>query len=119
MPEQQTGVTLAGRRERLIVLSVLVVLILIRSAVFVSWEGVEGLFPAWIALAAVPHISLLSDYLRHPPPGGKQLIVRSLEAQGIDYATSDYWIAYAVTFMTDETVIADSARHELSRLPRN
>jgi hypothetical protein len=38
MPEQQTGVTLAGRRERLIALSVLVVLILIRSAVFVSWD---------------------------------------------------------------------------------
>jgi hypothetical protein len=74
-----------------------------------------GLFAAWIAVAAVPHISLLSDYLRHPPPGGKQLIVRSLEAQGIDYATSDYWIAYAVTFMTDEKVIVDST--DFMRIP--
>ena len=35
------------------------------------------------------------------------LIVRNLEARGIRYAKSDYWIAYYVTFMTGERTIVE------------
>ncbi len=70
----------------------------------------------WIALAcatvtisAVSHGSMVAQYLSHPPVSAKQLIERQLEARGIRYATADYWIAYAVTFLSNErTIIAST-----------
>ncbi|MEN3338715.1 MAG: hypothetical protein V7647_2391 [Acidobacteriota bacterium] len=70
---------------------------------------------AWIAVSAVSHAGLLSEYLRRPPVGAKQLIVRALDAEGVHYATSDYWIAYAVTFMTNERLIVHST--DFLRIP--
>jgi hypothetical protein len=69
----------------------------------------------WIGVAAVAHGKLLAEYATHAPVGAKQLIVRNLEAQGVHYAVSDYWIAYAVTFMTDERVIV--ASDDFLRIP--
>lgn len=73
------------------------------------------LLVAWVAVGGLAGAGLLSEYLRRPPVGAKQIIVRSLEAQGIHYATSDYWIAYAVTFMTKEQVIVHST--DFLRIP--
>jgi hypothetical protein len=64
---------------------------------------------AWVALAAaivavsaVAHTQILAQYVSRAPANAKLLIARQLEARGIRYATSDYWIAYAVTFLTKE-----------------
>jgi len=73
------------------------------------------LLAGWIGIAAAPNLSLLAEYLTRPPVGAKQLIVRNLEAQGVHYATADYWIAYAVTFMTNERVIV--ASNDFVRIP--
>ena len=69
----------------------------------------------WLALAcacalvtAVPGARLLYDYSVHPRVGAKRLIARHLEARGIKYATSDYWLAYSLTFLTNERVIVAS-----------
>ena len=40
--------------------------------------------------------------MRRPPTGAKQLVIRHLEAQGVRYATADYWIAYYITYLTSE-----------------
>ena len=63
---------------------------------------------AWALVAGLAHGRLWAEYLTHPPAGDKRLIARYLEAKGIRYATSDYWIAYYVTFMTNERVIVAS-----------
>ena len=61
---------------------------------------------AWSALSAVAHGRIWSEYLLHRPPvAAKTSIVQHLEARGIRYALSDYWIAYYVTFVTNERVI--------------
>ncbi|HUR81054.1 MAG TPA: hypothetical protein VM733_09820 [Thermoanaerobaculia bacterium] len=73
------------------------------------------LLAGWIGVAALPHARLLVEYVTHAPVGTKQLIVRNLEAQGIRYAVSDYWIAYAVTFLADERVIVASG--DFTRIP--
>jgi hypothetical protein len=57
---------------------------------------------AIVAVSTVAHVALLVDYVSHPHPSAKLMIARQLEARGIHYATSDYWIAYAVTFLTQE-----------------
>jgi hypothetical protein len=70
---------------------------------------------AWLSVSALAHARLLAEYLGGPPVGAKQLIVKNLRAQGIQYAVSDYWIAYAITFMTDEQVIV--ASEDFVRIP--
>ncbi|MGE5242866.1 MAG: hypothetical protein ACM3SQ_01380, partial [Betaproteobacteria bacterium] len=70
-----------------------------------AWIGVVV---AWALLAAVAHARLWTEYLSHPPVGTRRLIARHLEARGIKYASSDYWLAYCVTFLTDERVIVAS-----------
>jgi hypothetical protein len=68
-----------------------------------------GAILAWTLIAMVAHGRVWSQYLSHPPIGDKPLIARYLEAKGIKYATSDYWIAYEVTFLTNERVIVASS----------
>lgn len=59
-------------------------------------------------LAAAPGVRLLSDYTRHSPVGAKRMIARHLEIRGVKYAASDYWLAYPLSFLTDERVIVTS-----------
>ncbi|HEV3485792.1 MAG TPA: hypothetical protein VG106_10315, partial [Vicinamibacterales bacterium] len=63
---------------------------------------------ALIAVGALAHGRLLTEYVRDAPAGTKRMIARHLEASGIRYATSDYWLAYALTFLTNERVIVAS-----------
>lgn len=64
---------------------------------------------ATVAISGVSHASMVAQYVSHPPVSAKQMIARQLEARGIRYATADYWIAYAVTFLRNErTIIAST-----------
>jgi len=65
---------------------------------------------AWAAVAAAAHGRLWSEYLLHPSIGGKQQIVRHLDARGVRYAISQYRDAYVVAFLTDEKIIVQSDR---------
>src|SRR5206468_3695601 len=64
---------------------------------------------AWTVVAIVPHTQLLAEYMRHPPAGAKQMIIRALQARGARYAVADYWIAYSIVFLTNERIIAGSS----------
>jgi hypothetical protein len=65
-------------------------------------------------VAGAPHVRMLAEYTRNAPVGGKQLVVRHLEARGIKYAITDYWRAYSVTFLTNERIIV--AANDFSRI---
>jgi hypothetical protein len=69
----------------------------------------------WLSVAAVVHGRLWVEYLTKPPAGGKQMIIQQLDARGIRYVLSDYWIAYAITFLTNERIVAAST--DLVRIP--
>jgi hypothetical protein len=62
----------------------------------------------WTGIAGLAHGRLLAEYLTRPPAGAKQLIIRHLDAQGARYALADYWLAYSITFLTNERIIAAS-----------
>jgi hypothetical protein len=64
-----------------------------------------ALVVAWAGVSALGHGKLLAEYLSHPPAGTKRMLVRHLQARGIKYAISDYWIAYYVSFVTKEQII--------------
>jgi hypothetical protein len=63
---------------------------------------------AWAAVSGSAHAKIWNEYTRHPPLADKVLLIRHLDARGIRYATSDYWIAYYVTFMTNERIIVSA-----------
>jgi hypothetical protein len=63
---------------------------------------------SWAAAGAAAHGHLWMEYVATPPTGGKQAIAAALEARGVRYGIADYWIAYSVTFLTNERVIMSS-----------
>lgn len=63
----------------------------------------------WFIVTAVPHVRLLVEYVRNPPTDIRGLIVQHLDARGARYALADYWIAYPITFLTDERIIVGSS----------
>lgn len=62
----------------------------------------------WLAVTAVPHVRLYAEYLSHPPQDVRRLIIGHLDARGARFAASDYWIAYPITFLTNERIVVSS-----------
>jgi hypothetical protein len=67
-----------------------------------------ALVAVWISASVVGHARLWSEYLTNPPIGVKRQIIGELQARGVRYASSDYWIAYYVSFLTKEQIIVMS-----------
>src|SRR5215203_451162 len=63
---------------------------------------------AWFLFTALPHVQLYAEYLRHPPGDVRRTLIAELDRRGIRYASSTYWISYAITFLTDERIIMKS-----------
>lgn len=59
----------------------------------------------WAVVSAAAHVQIWAEYTGHPYVAEKILIIRHLEARNIKYATADYWIAYYVTFLTNERIV--------------
>jgi hypothetical protein len=71
-----------------------------------AWLGCAAI---WFVITAVPHVRLYSEYLRRPPQDIRRYIITNLDAGGYRFATSDYWIAYPITFLTNERIIVSSS----------
>jgi hypothetical protein len=70
---------------------------------------------ACAAAAAVPHGHMWTEQAMGRPIGAKVLLLRHLDARGIRYAMADYWIAYSLTFLSNERVIVGTA--DVVRIP--
>jgi hypothetical protein len=70
-----------------------------------SWLALAA---AWFVYTATPHVQLYAEYLRRPPEDVRRTLIAALDARGIRYASSTYWISYAITFITDERIIMKS-----------
>lgn len=62
----------------------------------------------FVSIAAVSHARLLTQYVSKPPINTRRVIANNLEARGIKYASADYWLAYSITFLTNERVVVAS-----------
>src|SRR3954468_550537 len=85
------------------------------AAWYLRTERVRAIAAVWIALTltwgvgtTVPHVRLWAEYVTHPPTGIKRMVIRELESAGIRYAYADYWLAYYISFMTNERIIVHS-----------
>jgi hypothetical protein len=67
-----------------------------------------ALVAGWFIVTAVPHLQLYAEYLRHPPEDVRRTLIAELDKRQVRYAASSYWIAYAITFLTDERIIVKS-----------
>src|SRR6266542_928865 len=63
------------------------------------------LVAAWALIGAIGHGRLWAEYLTHPPTGDKRILIRAMQARGVRYGIADYWIAYYVSFLTNEQII--------------
>jgi hypothetical protein len=69
------------------------------------WAAV-AIVLGWTLISAAAHGQMWYEYeLSHAPVAAKTSIIRHLEARGVKYALSDYWMAYYITFVTNERVI--------------
>jgi DNA-binding transcriptional ArsR family regulator len=74
-------------------------------ALTIAWIA---LILPWAAVTAAAHSRFWLEYRYDPPLAENRLIARRLEGRGIRYALADYWIAYPVTFLSNEHVIVAS-----------
>ena len=58
-----------------------------------------------IAVSVAAHARLWREYLTGAPVAAKQLLIAQLEARRIHYGYADFWVAYYVSFMTNERVV--------------
>jgi hypothetical protein len=72
----------------------------------------------WAAMNATVHGRLWYEYLHDTPIGYKRLIAQEMDRRGIRYATSDYWLAYSITFLTNERIIIRSDRSRIREYDR-
>lgn len=86
------------------------------AAWFLATEPARTLRAAWLALlvlwlafTGLPHMRLWNEYLRHPPEDIRRTLIAHLDARGVRYATSRYWVSYALTFLTGERIIVKSS----------
>jgi hypothetical protein len=91
------------------------------AAVFLATEQIRPLratgiavIVAWAGVASIGHVQLWAEYVPHAPVTAKDLVIRNLEARGIRYATSDYWMAYHITYLTNERIIVSA--EEMNRI---
>jgi hypothetical protein len=73
-----------------------------------------ALMLAWFAGTTAGHVRLWAEYVTHPPTGVKRFVISQLDAAGVRYAYADYWLAYYITFLTNERIIVHST--EASRI---
>jgi hypothetical protein len=59
---------------------------------------------AWALLAAVDHLRVTANYVRHPLPNQARDVADRLIADGVSTAQASYWRAYVVTFVSGERV---------------
>jgi hypothetical protein len=60
---------------------------------------------AWMAVIVLPYVRLSAEYAHDRPTPAKVELIRVLRAKGVRYATADYWLAYYITFVTNERII--------------
>ena len=63
---------------------------------------------AWTATSVVGHLRLLDEYLNREPGSPHRELASYLADHGIEHARSDYWTAYATTFLANEQVVLAS-----------
>lgn len=59
-----------------------------------------------VASNAWDHLHLAHEYLAGPPHDDHELLADELLARNIRYVTAEFWVAYNISFLTDERVIA-------------
>lgn len=75
-------------------------------ALALAWRAALA---GWLIVVALPHARLATEYATAAPVPAKWQLAQVLESRDVRYGTADYWIAYYVTFVTDERVVLASS----------
>jgi hypothetical protein len=61
---------------------------------------------------------LAGEYSREPPQHENLLLTNALSERGVRYAVADFWIAYDVTWLTNERIILSPPYGHADRVAR-
>jgi hypothetical protein len=61
---------------------------------------------------------LARQYAREPPQADLQVLTDALEARNVHYVEANFWLAYVITWLTDERIIASPPVGQTDRIPR-
>jgi hypothetical protein len=59
----------------------------------------------WTLVSSAAHARLGYEYLAARPKPPKATVIETLEREGVKYGRSDYWMAYYISFMTQERIV--------------
>ena len=83
-------------------------------------HGMVAVMLIWTALTAASHLRLMREYLYREPRAPHRDLAVYLVNQRIHYARSDYWTAYATTFLANEhTVFASTDTVRITQYQRD
>lgn len=71
-------------------------------------RGMVAAMLIWTAVTAASHVQLMREYVYREPRAPHRELANYLVSEGIGYARSDYWTAYATTFFAKEQAIVAS-----------
>jgi hypothetical protein len=63
------------------------------------------LVSTWALVSLAGHTRLLAEYIFNPPRNRDREAIAELDKRHIRYGTADYWIAYRLTFLSNERII--------------
>jgi hypothetical protein len=63
------------------------------------------LVSTWALVSLAGHTRLLAEYILNPPRNRDREAIAELDKRHIRYGTADYWIAYRLTFLSNERII--------------
>jgi hypothetical protein len=66
-----------------------------------------------LGFVAIAAVAFIRDYGTHPLDSRMTPLARVLDQNGYDTAVADYWIAYDLTYATDERIIASPLRGQV------
>lgn len=91
-----------------------------------AWAWKRPALRGWVAALvlsvsaanASDALSLSLEYLRDPPVHENETLAHTLRERGVKYATANYWLAYDVSWLTNEAVVISPPWGEADRVAR-
>jgi hypothetical protein len=86
------------------------------------WEPLRGPIAAVVLIISVAnlrdHIRLVREYVRQPPRHHNEELADALLENGVRYAVGNFWVAYDVTWLTNEEIIISPPHGQADRIGR-
>jgi hypothetical protein len=114
----------AAPRDLMLVRYVLLTLCILPGLTVYAWRtrALRPVIAVLVLTFAVAntrdHFRIAREYIRRPPRHEIEKLAEALTERGVRYAEAEYWLAYDVTWLTNERIIVSPWRGKGNRITR-